>query len=634
MSTEAPATPLESLRIYFKGSYGIDPPTANNNDIDAIIDVDTVTLTNFWNGLPDEEVRKSLMSLERQRRAPGQPPTQALPSYWNYFGTNGFWFKDVTVSGITLAGDVGVEQVEDPLLVGAPVTLLGSGGRRAQMFQINSTDTISAQVIADQLVLGSQGCKAIGASLTRAHQRWMYFFRNPSLPLPPSRGSAIFQTIIRPEHLDLDDAQGSQGLSLLAQARQQGLGLSVLYCLYFTSPPPLSPEELARRFAAGEYVHNPKAGRVVGIIRPWRPGELESMPPGRLLQPPRVPPFGTTQPQPLGPALVQVDYARSLIELNLISTIPETGESLEKVDLGDLELRVVNGTTNTLVARLRYGQYDRAAYEATSGMVPLSFRGRPELEPLLRSGLLRLTASTPGGYGPNPVLQESEYTLVADDANVYLDFGQKKQVTVRVHRLGVPAAQVPVQVGIWRNILSDPGARAKQHEQPEAGLPPLTTFAEANIRLPVDEATTNEAGEVSFAVEPRSAGAACLYFWVPEAQRMPQPVVAPFSGMLNLFYANVRVLPEDAQLDAVEPTWDAVYQNVLRYYYLIYPGMNAFVPLNDEQKVREQAPYILASIDPKLWGSTRFMPVSRDMSAARRRLLTRWLLLSQPPASP
>lgn len=71
-------------------------------------------------------------------------------------------------------------------------------------------------------------------------------------------------------------------------------------------------------------------------------------------------------------------------------------------------------------------------------------------------------------------------------------------------------------------------------------------------------------------------------------------------------------------------TFDVVYQNVLRTYYLLYPAMNQVFQLNSEKAVTEKATGILAYTELSLWMTSGYMPRTRDMSHSRRTLLRAW----------
>ncbi|HWK89331.1 MAG TPA: hypothetical protein VNP72_05025, partial [Longimicrobium sp.] len=70
--------------------------------------------------------------------------------------------------------------------------------------------------------------------------------------------------------------------------------------------------------------------------------------------------------------------------------------------------------------------------------------------------------------------------------------------------------------------------------------------------------------------------------------------------------------------------FDVVYDRVLRPYYLLFPAMNVYIPLNCEAKVAASAQTILDRTEMSIWMQTSYMPRTRDMSASRRRLLRAW----------
>jgi hypothetical protein len=69
-----------------------------------------------------------------------------------------------------------------------------------------------------------------------------------------------------------------------------------------------------------------------------------------------------------------------------------------------------------------------------------------------------------------------------------------------------------------------------------------------------------------------------------------------------------------------------IYQEVLRNYYLLYPGMNAVIPLNDPQQWEdaEMAGRLWQHTQKSWWNQYGYMPRTRDLSQTRRTLLHAW----------
>jgi hypothetical protein len=96
-------------------------------------------------------------------------------------------------------------------------------------------------------------------------------------------------------------------------------------------------------------------------------------------------------------------------------------------------------------------------------------------------------------------------------------------------------------------------------------------------------------------------------------------------------YNIFRVLPDDNFDDVPDDqiTWDFVYRNVIRYFYLIYPGMFARLAFQNEETAQQCAAIIKTLISADTWHSTSYMPVSRDLSDGKRNLLLRWCALNE-----
>jgi hypothetical protein len=105
----------------------------------------------------------------------------------------------------------------------------------------------------------------------------------------------------------------------------------------------------------------------------------------------------------------------------------------------------------------------------------------------------------------------------------------------------------------------------------------------------------------------------------------------------------LRILPNNVDFsqyyvdpNAAEPvgndklTWDIVYRHSLRTYYLLYPAMNQFFPLNSEERVTKSAQGILDRTETTIWMTTGYMPPTRDMSQSRRTLLRAWCYKVRP----
>ena len=604
--------------LFIHGRFEVDPPTANNNNQSYILDSGAVALTASWAAKTDAEAMSALTTLQTM-----DDGTEDLPSYWNFYGSNGFKLVQAQVTG-GFERD-GTTPLSDDSVLGAQVDMAGHSGTGPVMFQLDPVDAISAQIICASLTLASGSdsvARLSAANPSRAHLRDLYPFRLPGTP-DNTKVSATFQTTVDSGDVHIT-AGDSSSLQAFADALAEGRDLVFLYCLYNCGRPVHDAQQLAAAYARDERPNNPRTGDVIGRITTAPKGALRSQPAGRRLRAPAAQ-WLAAQPGPgagarvLGPAYVEVDSTvedHATLTLNTISTIPEVlnGSTVEKVDLGEL---IVGVSTSDGFRRLRsvaaetYAEYGR---NAGCFAWPLTVAELKDVE----ANPLELR------FGDSPLqADECEYLLATDDRNVCLDAGDTTTLEVRVTHLGRPAPGVDVIVGPWQSGMSAPGARATDGEDTGPGFAPWQSFRSTSAVVKIPMVTTDANGVASVEVQTGSAGSTMVVFWVRGTQSPPQDM--SFFECDRCFYSGVRVLPDDSGLAAQEATWPTVYETVLRPYALLYPVMNEIFRLDDPEAVKGHADQILKVIDPAAWETTLYMPISRDLSRGRRDFLTRWL---------
>jgi hypothetical protein len=94
------------------------------------------------------------------------------------------------------------------------------------------------------------------------------------------------------------------------------------------------------------------------------------------------------------------------------------------------------------------------------------------------------------------------------------------------------------------------------------------------------------------------------------------------------FYFELRMLPFDdySKVADEDLTFDFIYQEILRYYHLIFPAMSKRLDMSDATiwNTPTAARYVLRMSDPELWEHFHYMPRTRDLSNCRRELLRRF----------
>lgn len=575
---------LSFPRMYLTGEIGWDPVVSNNDLADY--DVDSATAV----AGPDETVAAAR---ERFVDEPGD---------WNYYGTHRTVLRDVVVVGGALGPD-SPASADDPLLSGggAPVELTG------KLVDIDPTGILS-QVFFDEFTVGLAGRAKLRATpLRRMSSRWVYFLRNqtPSAPPQPARNSTAFraaatwQAVFPTDGLDLQRTVESPLLQAFGEALQRDgvRGLMLRLCTYRTQyyrdvaldglDPTSARQRLADLHRSGTVVSNPAVSMLVGSVGLWLDGDAEMRPGGRLLRTAPPPP---PQPPPCGPAVAEFDRATGLLSLDLSPTIPEDTPDGHKKDLGALEVRVRVGTgAPTIVATLDYARYRQDAYEGSAGIVDVPV---PEsLADAVESGDLEVAPAT------GDPLTEVALRAWSEDANLYMDQSDpSKDVVVQVRDRGrVPAGTTHVQVTI---------------RGPEGVLTP-------------DLVVPGGSGSIPLTLEPGVSGVWHLIYQ-PYTGGSPPSAARLDPGSSDL--TTVRMLPHDDEwaagvLAGGPVPWDVVHRDILRTYEIVTPRMSNVIDFSDPDAVRTFARRFLEVTDPSMFESARYMPVTRDLSAGKRRVL-------------
>jgi hypothetical protein len=145
--------------------------------------------------------------------------------------------------------------------------------------------------------------------------------------------------------------------------------------------------------------------------------------------------------------------------------------------------------------------------------------------------------------------------------------------------------------------------------------------------------TTDSKGYAEVTVKGLRPGIGTLRYQGPGDTFNPTMGYPPIPNMYfgYCFYNSFRVLPDDNydNIPDSEITWDLVYREVMRYYYLIYPGMFARLALQEESTARSFASVIRAFTAKNAWDSTSYMPVTRELSDGKRKLLQRLCALNE-----
>jgi hypothetical protein len=364
--------------------------------------------------------------------------------------------------------------------------------------------------------------------------------------------------------------------------------------------------QLSIKFNVDRYISKPDAtqfstGRIVGTIGPAQAGEPRHLVLGRHL-------FGATG-SPLNHAIAVLDAKAGKLRLDLGNTLPAAAIDGGLKNLGALSLRC--GEQDC--AEISY--QEDGWYERTAGLVdlPAARRLSQKEQTLLRSHALELTLPDAAGK-PAVALAEPEGGLYAraDELVWRLSPGTRRRVMVHTTRFGRPCAGARIVA------FHDSGA-LQQRGGPALGTP------KAALKFP-PVLIADAAGRARATLAASAPGAPRRYldgqlygvrFAIEETLSPAAAYPFPSGDVVS-----VRVW--DAFRAAQPVSWAHTVRPIFASYKKIYPVMDRFLDLTSLREIRARCELLLHAFqlgedDPN------YMPVTRDLSPAKRAAIIRWL---------
>jgi hypothetical protein len=367
-------------------------------------------------------------------------------------------------------------------------------------------------------------------------------------------------------------------------------------------------------------------GRIVGTLGPAVAGEPDHFVPGRQFMTfPRPGPGGFFSPAyGVNHCVGVVDEAARCVRVDLGNAMPTAAPGGALVDVGALRLSVAVGRQ---VVRL--GQVERAVYAApawypdTAGVVTFP----PDRQ--LTDDELAAVATWPlilVGARPNPaesvrlIAEHSSGLHVRADKFVYrLDPEKHDEVRLIATRFGrpYPGATVVAQAyGEQFQVGSALGPAPEVMTPPEGLEHPdrVVTGADGVAVLPI---VGHDPGNPRGYVDGQLYG---IYPALEETLAFSPASPYPFNQ-----WSFVTVLVWDAlRQSEKEPTWHGTIEPILEQYANLYPVMSRFLNMADYADVVAnlrllELAFALDEEDPNS------MPVTRDLSTAKRAAILDWL---------
>ncbi|MEZ4513613.1 MAG: hypothetical protein R3C62_17235 [Chloroflexota bacterium] len=626
-------THLSVPRIHFKGTFKANPPTANNVDIVDNVDAVQIGILNPQK-LTDAEWKRWLM-----QTTPFGGGVQ-INAGWNYFGDGSVAFEETAVTSYQpQTGSHHIVDSSDPL-AGATVALLGNhfgDFAFATMADLDPIGSYATQLYPGQFQLANAAqTPLLTGQGSVGHSRWVTQWRNLCFTLAPT--ACIWQVVLPNGNWHLPQTTVPV-LNQLATVATQAKGIVVCFAVY-TLFPRIGTAELAKRFAEGEHVANPAYGGLVGTIGVWEGDEVASLPVARRLRPvnkltvqldcqagkqDRQPYKGVGKGEaatgdtqvtfPLGAALVAIDTTRRQIVLDLLATFPEINGLHHKVDVGKVGLWLETAVNRHYIGPIAY---DQITYEQSAGVVELPWPADITANDLQNGNFVLLRDDDP----QTPLIAESndDWLVVTDNRATYAEIGETIEIELRVYRRGVLAQEaVGLRLGQYADRVLSAGT--PENPFPDKQFVRLTPD-EYLLDMP-ETVMVPVGGKLTVQLTARRPGIGMVLFVVGKTA-VPDPANIDH---IYASYANVRIFPLDNYDDVPDEalTWPFIYRHVFRYFYLLYPAMSIQgFPLNNQPAIERRAPIIKTMVSTALAESSVAMPITRDLSPGKRKLLLRW----------
>lgn len=575
----------------------------------------------------------------------GTPLTGAVPGYWNYYGDMSIAFQDVAVSGIVALDSDGAPQTftgtnasacpsDLASLLSATLTLENipgnAGTNTGIMADINAEGESVTQLFCDKLTLYDGSETFFSGKPIKGVTRWIHI---PQLvnaePGPEFGAAACFWAIPA-------DALANDGILSVFLDHYKGtdevVGVLVRFALHRIF------EVRDPDYAVIGAETNPALSEVTGTISPWCASDMHSITMGRLLTPCGKPfTLNPDVPEHLGQTvlridegLVSMDVLTSMLELITVppvrraTTRSSTPPVCEMADLGAFELQAQMSGSTVALARFGADAYDEAAFMAQGGIIDLALSGSVSADSLA-DATLQLYSGKQSGL----VLKETPIFLASDQNGLYTELGDTSGLFMYD---GLP--KVPCSVRIYERGAPMTTVRPFHIQQLVMTPEPPATGPYINEAFPYQTKPTHlHDGAIVQHVFDTGTPGCFVYVFVPPSGTLLKTVDEFLANPAGYFFITVRVLNaedygkylDESRADYVPPTWDVVYDEILRLYALIYPAMGRILPFTEQNWANGTMAGMLASrIKEDVWGSSQYMPRTRDMSDAQRQLLMAW----------
>ncbi|MCA9705360.1 MAG: hypothetical protein KDK70_05905 [Myxococcales bacterium] len=405
--------------------------------------------------------------------------------------------------------------------------------------------------------------------------------------------------------------------------------------------------QLSMRFNVFGFDRDPNAddymtGKVVGTIGPVRVGEPVFFTTGRQLVPSFPGPFPVSPAQGVNTHTAVVHEDRRVVTVDVGNALPIVTAAGDPMPMGELLLAVAKDQGVEEGGFVPAGQlsilgpipYQAPSFQDIAGVVDLDYSSNAEAEALLADHPVVLVQQL-GTQGHRVLVRETRggMALRADQLVHRLDPGKSQGVDVYVTRWGKPCPAT-VSLGLVpasKRTIGGPGTGANLNEEtwpvPQVCEPEEALIFPGSATGPKEPVHIDATGKGRVTLEASAQGPGNPRGYLDgQVYAVQLDLVDGPEGWHTSPWYFLSVLCWDAlEPDPEQPTWHRDIEPIFRQYGNLYPIMSRhWVDLGDYDQVVSQV-RLLKLVFSLPEGDPNHMPVTRDLSSAKRAMILRWL---------
>lgn len=516
-----------------------------------------------------------------------QNPNNPNDPGWNPSGSGGWSVSSCTVTAAVYADGTTAQGAAADPVIGMPLTQNG----RACLVDLDPEQQLVSQIWGWQLQLGNPNPAFVGAFKATAFSD-LFGQRSPSAPGDLPMG-AFYQS--RLTGVTWGVLPGSRLFDELKQASAPGL--------------------LSIKFNVDGFDVKTRTGRIVGTIGPALPGEPAHFVVGRHCMPQTN--------------AATVWFFPAVVDTNRGKLIADFGNALQTTSAGG----PIASTLNLQIGLLRGGQTFSSFgqlpigpagwYEQTAGICEFPAGRSLTAAELADLGTTPIAVVQQSGGATTVLAAEGSDGLHvrADDFVFRMSANDTVNVTLRASRFGQPLPNAAIAFAF------DSGGLQQSPGDPNPAVPPVALSFPASV-------TTDAQGTASLPLSAHSIATPRGYvdgqiYGVRYTMQDADPAQGSYFNPAD--FLSVLVWTDYAV--PAEPTWQQNVQPILGQYANLYAVMKGIVDLNDYDSVVAAKPRL-----QEVFGfpveDARYMPVTRDLSPAKRQMILDWLLTTGNAGKP